>query len=63
MFENEIILRKYFISAQWGFDILSMPINEMDDYMKSKRAWNQACIDSGIPYTIVSQVSCCSHFE
>jgi hypothetical protein len=42
------------VPAQFGFDILSLPVEDMDDYMKSKRAWNQACIDSGLPFTIVS---------
>ncbi len=45
---------KRIVPAQFGFDILSLPVDDMDDYMKSKRAWNLACIDSGIPYTIVS---------
>ena len=46
---------KRIVPAQFGFDILSLPAEDMDDYMKAKRAWNLAAISSGLPYTIVSQ--------
>jgi uncharacterized protein YbjT (DUF2867 family) len=46
---------KRIVPAQFGFDVLSYPIEEMDEYMKSKRTWNINGINSGIPYTIVSQ--------
>jgi uncharacterized protein YbjT (DUF2867 family) len=43
------------VPAQFGFDCLSFPDVAMDDYFKLKRSWNEAAINSGIPYTIVSQ--------
>ena len=43
------------VPAQFGVDILSLPTEEMDDYMKKKRSWNLAAISSGLNYTIVSQ--------
>lgn len=45
---------KRIVPAQFGFDVLELPTEEMDEYMKKKRAWNIAGIESGIPYTIVS---------
>lgn len=46
---------KRIVPAQFGVDILSLPPDEMDDYMRKKRAWNLAAISSGLNYTIVSQ--------
>jgi uncharacterized protein YbjT (DUF2867 family) len=43
------------VPAQFGFDVLSFPESAMDGYYRQKKAWNVAAIDSGIPYTIVSQ--------
>ena len=45
---------KRIVPAQFGFDVLSLPVEDMDDYMPKKRAWCIAGIESGIPYTIVS---------
>ena len=47
---------KRVVPAQFGVDILSLPVEGMDDYMKKKRSWNLAAIDSGLNYTIISQV-------
>lgn len=46
---------KRIVPAQFGVDILSLPEEKMDNYMKKKRSWNLEGINSGIPYTIVSQ--------
>lgn len=46
---------KRIVPAQFGVDILSLPPEDMDDYMRKKRGWNLAAIESGVPYTIVSQ--------
>jgi hypothetical protein len=45
---------KRVVPAQFGFDVLSLPEDVMDNYMKTKRRWNMNGIESGIPYTIVS---------
>lgn len=45
---------KRVVPAQFGFDILALPEEVMDNYMKTKRRWNLDGIESGIPYTIVS---------
>lgn len=45
---------KRIVPAQFGFDVLALPIEEMDDYMPKKRAWCMAAMETGIPYTIVS---------
>lgn len=46
---------KRVVPAQFGYDVLSFPESAMDDYFRKKKAWNEAAIASGIPYTIVSQ--------
>ena len=46
---------KRIVPAQFGFDILSLPVEDMDNYMKKKRSWNLAAINSGLNYTIISQ--------
>jgi uncharacterized protein YbjT (DUF2867 family) len=46
---------KRVVPAQFGADVLSLPESAMDNYFKLKKSWNEAGINSGIPYTIVSQ--------
>lgn len=53
---------KRVVPAQFGFDVLSLPEDVMDNYMKTKRSWNTNGIESGIPYTIVSQGGFCQWF-
>jgi hypothetical protein len=43
------------VPAQFGVDVLSFEEAELDHYMVNKRKWNYRAIESGVPYTIVSQ--------
>lgn len=45
---------KRIVPAQFGFDVLSLPVEEMDDYMPKKRGWCEAGMATGVPYTIIS---------
>jgi uncharacterized protein YbjT (DUF2867 family) len=43
------------VPAQYGVDLLSLDASKLDPFMQGKLGWNLRAIESGIPYTIVSQ--------
>jgi len=43
------------VPAQYGVDLLSLDESKLDPFMQGKLGWNLRAIESGIPYTIVSQ--------
>jgi hypothetical protein len=43
------------IPAQYGVDLLSLDASKLDPFMQGKLGWNLRAMESGIPYTIVSQ--------